>query len=135
MQDFRPRLTKPRIGSAQVEQLLAQGQLVKAIRKAKALAVAIPQERIDQVAQRMLRQHRASELLTLIDQADLRLQYDAVTLLRAALAARDYHGFLKQAHRLKIKVGLEPEIDQAIAAVRLRAPNEAEAWRRKFAEL
>ncbi|MCL4852923.1 MAG: hypothetical protein KJZ78_16310 [Bryobacteraceae bacterium] len=80
----------------------------------------------------MFRSGRAGELLSLVGSPSLQLPFDTPTLLRRAFAARDYHTFLKQAHRLGLGEGFEKEIGQAIAAIEARAPREAAAWRRKL---
>jgi hypothetical protein len=135
VQDFRARLVKHPPDSTVIPELLAQGQLSKAIRKARALGATIPQEEIDRTATIMLQKHRATELLSLIGNQEVRLPYDAPTLLRAAFKARDYHGFLKQAHRLHVKAGLEKEIQEAIDAVAQGAPLEGASWQRKFSRV
>ena len=133
MQDFRSRLVKRTSDAGSIQELLDQGQLSKALRTAKSIGVTVQQEQIDRAAAQMVRQHRATELLSLVGGSDeVQLPYDTLSLLRAAFQARDYHGFLKQAHRLRIKSGLETEIEEAIGSIRRRAPNEADSWLRKF---
>ncbi len=133
MQDFRNRVTKAAPDPGLIDRLLDRGHIAKAMRQARAQGVAIPQARIDEVASQMLKRHRASELMSLIGYTDVRLPFDATTLLEAAFDARDYHGFLKHAHRLKVS-GVQAHVAEAIAALREAAPAEADAWSRKFAQ-
>ncbi len=119
-------------GASELETLLEQGQLTKALRKAKAAGLPLSQERIAAAATKMLRSGRAGELLSLVGSPGITLPFDAPTMLRRAFEGRDYHGFLKQAHRLGMIQGLERDIGQAIAAIEAHAPREAAAWRRKF---
>ena len=132
MKDFRPRLVARLPGPGLIQELLRQGKLQKAIRKARALGMTLPQTEIDAAARVMVRNHRAGELLSYIGVLEIKLPYDVATLLRKAFEAKDYHTFLKQAHRLHVKAGFETEIDLAIRAIELRTKTEAAAWLRKF---
>ena len=106
--------------------------MAKALRKARAAGVIIPQEEIDATAKAMFRAGRAGELLALIGSVDVRLPYDTTTLLVRAFDSGDHHTFLKQAHRLGVSEELAPRIQEAIVVIERRAPKEATAWRRKF---
>ena len=132
MKDFRSRVTRVRPTLSDVEELLKDGQLTKALRRARAAGLAVPEEKIAAAATTMLRSGRAGELLSLVGSPGIQLPFDTPTLLRRAFEARDYHTFLKQAHRLGVSQGFEREIGQAIAAIEARAPREATAWRQKF---
>ena len=132
MKDFRSRVTHVGPTLADVEALLKDGQLTKALRKARAAGLTVPEEQIAAAAKTMLRSGRAGELLSLVGTPGLQIPFDTPTLLRRTLEARDYHTFLKQAHRLGVSEGFEREIGQAIAAIEVRAPREAAAWRQKF---
>lgn len=132
MRDFRSRVVQKQPTAADVEALLQKGQITKALRQARAARLSVPQQHIDAAAAKMFRAGRAGELLSLLGSPHVQLPFDAPTLLRRAFEAHDYHGFLKQAHRLGLREGLEGEIGQAIAAIEARAPREAAAWRQKF---
>jgi hypothetical protein len=132
VKDFRSRVTHVSPTLAEVEALLKDGQLTKALRRARAAGLRVPQEQVVAAATVMLRSGRAGELLSLVGTPGLQFPFDTPTLLRRAFAAGDYHTFLKQAHRLGVSEGFEEEIGQAIAAIEARAPREAAAWRQKF---
>lgn len=132
MKDFRSRVTRVSPTLADVEALLKEGQLTKALRRARAAGLTVPQLQVDAAATKMLRSGRAGELLSLVGSPGLHLPFDTPTLLRRAFEARDYHTFLKQTHRLGVSEGFEKEIGQAIAAIEARAPREAAAWRQKL---
>ena len=132
MMDFRQRVVQRPPERSEVIDLLRQGRLAKALRKARAAGFVILQEEIDATAKAMFSAGRAGELLAMIGTLDVKLPYATTALLIRALEAGDYHTFLKQAHRLRVTVGLESQIQGAITAIERDAPNEASAWRRKF---
>jgi hypothetical protein len=132
VKDFRSRVIQRPPTVADVEALLKEGELTKAVRRAHAAGLKVPQQQIDATATEMFRSGRAGELLSLVGTTGLNLPFDTTTLLRRAFETRDYHTFLKQAHRLKVSEGFEREIGQAIGAIEARAPGEAAAWRQKF---
>jgi hypothetical protein len=133
VKDFRSQVVKNAPTLIDIDGLLKEGQLAKALRKARAAGFALPQQMIDATAAKLFRSGRAGELLSLIGSPGLQLPFDTPTLLRRAFEAYDYHTFLKQALRLGAGDGFEREIGQAIAAIEDRAPGEASAWRQKFA--
>jgi hypothetical protein len=135
MKDFRKRIVTKKPTVADVEALLREGQLGKALRRSRAVGVPVPQHQIDAVATKMFHSGRAGELLSLVGEPDLRLPFDTPTLLRRAFAARDYHTFLKQALRLGVFDGFEQAIAEAVAAIESRAPLEAAAWRQKLGDI
>lgn len=132
MKDFRERVVQSPTKISEVTDLLHSGQLVKALRKARAAGLTISQANIDATAKAMFDKGRAGELLSIIDTLDVRIPYNVEALLIRAFEARDYHTFLKQTHRLRAAAHLEPQIEEAISVVERRAPKEAAAWRRKF---
>ncbi len=134
MENFRSRLVRRPADPTMVHELLHKGQLQKAIRKARPLGVMLKQEEIDAAARAMFRNGRAGELLSCIESLPISLPYDVPTLLRRAFEVGDYHAFLKQAHRLRVKAGFEREIDEAIRMIQQKMPGEAAAWRRKFCD-
>jgi hypothetical protein len=75
---------------------------------------ALPQAEIDAAPDAMVRNRRAGELLSRIRVLEVRLPFDVATLLRKAFEAKDYHTFLKQAHRLRVRARFEKEIELAI---------------------
>ncbi len=131
MKDFRMQVVDRPLDTRVAEELRT-GNLTKALRCARPAGIVVSQEDIDAIAKAMFRAGRTSELLAMIGKFDVRLPYDARELLLRAFKAGDYHGFLKQAHRLGAAAGLESTIWEAIAAVERNAPQEADAWRRKF---
>ena len=132
MKDFRSRVIQKTPTLADVEALLKEGQLTKALRRARAAGLTVPQQLIEAAALTMFRSGRAGELLSLVGVPGLLIPFDTPTLLRRAFEARDYHTFLKQAHRLGVREGFEKEIGQAIATIETHQPREAAAWRQKF---
>jgi len=132
MKDFRQRVVQRRPDRSEVTDLLRQGQLAKALRRARAAGFVILQEDVDATAKAMFRAGRAGELLAMIGTVDVKLPYDTTALLIRAFEVGDHHTFLKQAHRLGAAAALEIRIEEAITAIERRAPKEASAWRRKF---
>jgi hypothetical protein len=132
VKDFRSQVIQRPPTPADVEALLKAGQLAKALRRARAAGLKVPQQQIDAAAEKMFRSGRAGELLAFIGDTGLRIPFDTRTLLRRAFEAQDYHTFLKQAHRLRVREGFEREIGASIVAIEVRAPHEAAAWREKF---
>jgi hypothetical protein len=132
MKDFRPRVVQRCPDRSEVTDLLRQGQLAKALRRARAAGFVIPQEDVDATAKAMFRAGRTGELLAMIGTVDVKLPYDTTAMLIRAFVAEDYHTFLKQAHRVGAAAGLEGRIEEAITAIERHAPKEASAWRRKF---
>lgn len=131
MKEFLPQ-APPRPTRSDVNDLLRQGQLAKALRTARAAGLMIPQEEVDATAKAMFRAGRAGELLAMVGAVNVKFPYDTNALLIRAFEAGDHHAFLKQAHRLGAREGLERRIEEAITAIGQRAPMEASAWRRKF---
>ena len=61
---------------------------------------------------------------------------DPAALLKSIFDSRDWHGFLKSAHRLKRRRGFENEIDTAIEnLIEKKQLADAEGWRKKFEAL
>ena len=132
MEDFRNRVVRRPPERSEVVDLLGQGQLAKALRKARAAGIVISQEEIDDTARAMSRAGCVGSLLALIGTVEVKLPFDATELLIRTFEVKDYHAFLKQANRLGITTGLESRIQEAITAIERRAPREAGAWRHKF---
>ncbi len=135
MQDFRQQVVAQKTKDSEITALLRQGQLAKAIRKAKVAGFVIPQEDIDTTAKEMFLRGCASTLLAMIGTVDIKLPYDTATLLNRAFEAKDYHGFLKQAYRLHQTAGLQYRIQEAILKIEQRSSIEAAAWRNKFTRI
>lgn len=134
MKDFRNQVVQRPLDHSAVIDLLRQGHLAKALRKARTAGISISQSEIDSTARTLFDAGRAGELLAMIEKVEVNLPYDKEALLIRAFSAGDYHTFLKQAYRLNASRGIEGRIREAIEAVELRAPLEASAWRRKFAD-
>ena len=113
------------------------GQLAKALRMARRLGVSeIDLGPLTLAAARvMFRSGRATELLSVVGVYPVDLGYTVDALLRRAYDQHDYHGFLKQAFRLGASAAFVAEIETAVQDLARRGRHEeAEAWRRKFAE-
>ncbi len=134
MKDFRQRVVQRRPDLSEITDLLREGKLGKAVRRARAAGFVILQEDIDATAVTMFQAGRAGELLALIGKLDIELPYDMSMLLIRAFEAGDYHTFLKQVHRLDMRVEHEVKIQEAIAAIDRTAPLEARSWRCKLGE-
>ncbi len=132
MKDFRQRIVQRRPDQSEIEDLLRKGVLGKALRKARAAGVIIPQENIDATAMEMFRANRAGELVAMVGKVDVDLPFSTTQLLLRVFDAEDYHTFLKQAHRLGVGTKHETRVKEAIAVVERTAPLEAHTWRRKF---
>lgn len=137
MKDFRQQVkTMQRSPSeSEIKELLRKGHLKKAIRKARVAGYVIPQENIDTIATAMFRAGRAGELLGMIGKVNVKLPYDATSLLICAFEARDYHNFLKHVHRLGITAQHGERIKEAIKSIEQNAPSEANVWYRKLREI
>lgn len=134
MEDFRSRLTPRQQDPNRLNDLLQQGKLAAALRMAKALGIAQSelQSKIQHAAREMFYGRRVGELLSCLGELEVPLPYDVPMLLNRLFDYGDYHSFLKQAYRLRVKAGSEGNIAAAIEAIAKRAPIEAAAWRRKF---
>ena len=133
MKDFRLVVTPVRPPErSDVEDLLKKGQLAKALRAARAAGIVVTDDEIDATARKMFLSGRVGELLAMIGNVNVKLPHDTGALLLRAFEVGDHHTFLKQAHRLGMCSGLEGEINKAIGAIEVRAPREANDWRRKF---
>ena len=73
---------------------------------------------------------RPGELVSLIHKYGIDVGYDIESILRSQLGLKDYHGFLKNVHRLRLLDNFGPEVEHAIDS--LNRTEEAEAWRLKF---
>jgi hypothetical protein len=135
MKDFRQQVVLRPPDRTEITDLLRQGKLAKALRKARAAGFVIPQEEIDATAKTMFRGKLAGPLLAMIGQSDINLPFDITTLLIRTFEVGDHHTFLKQAHRLRVTAGIESQIQEAITAIERRAPIEANAWRHKFSQI
>jgi hypothetical protein len=133
MKDFRQQVVLRTPDRSEISDLLRQGKLEKALRKAHAAGLVIQQDEIDATAKAMFGKKCAGALLAMIGKVDVKLPFHVNELLIRAFEVEDYHTFLKQAHRLRVTVGMESQIQSAITAIERRSPIEANAWRRKFA--
>jgi hypothetical protein len=141
VQDFRERLT-PRIPAnetiADVDRLLQQGRMMRALRMARRIGVSEEDMRTRTIAAAtyMYQHKQVGEVLSAIATHGVDVGYSVETLLRRLYDYRDYHTFLKQAHRLSVRGELLPEIESAINHLRERGrADEAAAWARKFGML
>ena len=134
MKDFRSRIVERAPTRSEVEHLLQKGDLAKALRKAKKARIKITQNEIDTAAKKAYSAGRAGELLAMVgvDKYEVRFPFEKRELLILAFESRDYHTFLKQAHRLRVREGIETYIEAAILAIDKRRPEEAASWRKKF---
>src|SRR5260370_36080552 len=105
VKDFRSQVVKTAPTVIDIDGLLKEGQLAKALRKARAAGFTLPQQQIDATAAKLFRSGRAAELLSLIGSLGLPLPLDTPTLLRRASEACDYHTLLKQALSLGPRAG------------------------------
>lgn len=134
MKDFRQQVKAMQRNPSKSEiiELLQKGHLKKAIRKAQVAGLVIPQEEIDATAVAMFRSRRAGELLAMIDKVEIKLPYNATSLLIRAFEVGDYHNFLKHVHRLGMKAQHEERIKEAIKGIEQNAPLQANTWYRKL---
>ena len=139
--DFRQHLRqivpKP-VTREEIERLFKQGEFTvaqKLCRRAN-LQCSDFQESIEAGAKNAYFSRRTGVLLSFMYNTGVKVQYDLTTLLKSMFGANDYHGFLKQAHRFKIHVGIEKGIEIAIEKlIEKRQIADAEGWRRKFKAL
>jgi hypothetical protein len=138
-QNFRPKLKRmpPPAPSTreEIEQLFKDGELRKATKLCTRSGLALSDFRgsIEAGARVLWRTHQPIKVLCFLYDTGMPVGIETITLLKGVFESRDWHGFLKQAHRLGIWRGLEVEID--IAIQRLLEKNQthdAEGWRRKF---
>ena len=132
MKDFRRRIIERRPNQAQIREDLQKGHLKKALRKARATGLAIPEQDIEAIVKEMFRSGRAGELLAMIGKVEIEIPYDVSTLLSRAFDVGDYHNFLKHVDRLGIANEHRERIREAIGSIKSKAPLEASAWERKF---
>ena len=140
--DFRPNLkpakAQAQIPSIEIEELLKKGDLLKAGRlfKRSGLAFVDFGASFERWAKKLWHERQLGVILSFMEQTGWNPGIDPVLLLRNMVELHDWHGFLKNAYRLKIMAGLEGEIDTAIE--RLMEQNQlpqANAWKRKFGAL
>jgi hypothetical protein len=139
--DFRQNLRqidpKP-VTREDIERLFKQGKFTVAQKLCKRASLQCSdfQESIEVGAKRVYFSGGVGGLLSFMYNTGVKVQYDLTTLLKSMFGANDYHGFLKQAHRFKLHVGIEKEIEIAIEKlIEKRQIHDAEGWRRKFKAL
>ncbi len=132
MKDFREQVVQRPVGYSEVAALLHKGQLAKALRKARAAGIILTQTEIDTAANLMFKSGGVGALLAMIGTVEVKLPYSITELFVRTFEVGDYHGLLKQAHRLGVTTALDSMIQEAIEAIERHNPNEAAAWRRKL---
>lgn len=141
MKDFRSELDSltqpPGQTIARVYQLIEAGHLSKGLRMARRLGVSEAELRpqVLAAARAMFRSGRTAELLSVVGVYPVDVGFSVDALLRRAYDNRDYHGFLKQAYRLRAGAAFAAEIKAALQELTVRGRSEeAKAWTRKFGE-
>lgn len=116
---------------ATIIQLIKKGELIKAIKicNKNHLSIIKYSQYFDEGVNKLILNHRTSELLSFIFNYPDILQVNKVEILKKTITHRDYHGFLKNCYRFKIYIELKSEIDLALSKIR---SEEAIAWSEKF---
>jgi hypothetical protein len=131
---FIPIQTNPEFDRIHVQELFKKGELALARRLCKQHGHLLT-EFVDDIAlgiRKLAISHRAGIALSfLFDNQEL-LQAKPIELLKSCFECRDYHGFLKNCLRFKIKTEFAVEIEEALTKIR---EVEAEAWRKKLAKV
>ena len=134
LREFKPKRHEPgRIEPHELAALFEKGEFRKALSHCRKMGYSLDEfsESLTKMAKNMIGP-RPGELLALIHKHKIDVGYDVQAILRSQFRIRDYHGFLKNVHRFKAHGDFESEIETAIS--NLSRPEEAEAWRTKFAQ-
>lgn len=135
LREFKPkREERNDIKSRDIGDLFEKGEFKKGLAHCRKMGYSLDDfsESLTRMAKGMIGP-RPGELLALVHKYKINVGYDATTILRSQFRIRDYHGFLKNVHRFNAYRGFESEVETAIS--NLTRPEEAEAWRIKFARL
>jgi hypothetical protein len=142
VKDFRPELRRDHfrvsITREEIELVFRKGELIKAGKLCTRLGFALSefQESIEAGARKLYHAHQAGVVLSFMHETGASVGVNTLTLLKAMYELNDYHGFLKQAHRFKLRTGIEAEIDFAIQRlIDKKQVADAEGWHRKFQTL
>ena len=133
LREFKPKRKEPaRIESHEIAALFEKGEFRKALAHCRKMGYSLDEfsESLTKMAKNMIGP-RPGELLALVHKHNIEVGYDVQAILRSQFRIRDYHGFLKNVHRFEAHGDFESEIETAIS--NLTRPEEAEAWRTKFA--
>ena len=116
---------------ASIIQLIEKGELSKAMKicNKNNLSIKKYSQFFEGSVNKLILNHRTSELLSFIFNYPDILQVNKVEILKKTITHRDYHGFLKNCHRFGIYTELKSEIELALSKIR---PEEAIAWSKKF---
>lgn len=140
--DFRSKLQRedyaPSATREEIERRFRKGELLKTAKLCARLGFPLSdfQVSIDAGARKLYHGHQAGLVLSFMFDTGMSVGIEALTLLNAMFELNDYHGFLKQAYRVKIVTGIEREIETAIEKlIEKKQVTDAEAWRRKFQTL
>lgn len=135
--EFKSQEADP-LDRTQISQLFHKGDLqagVKQCNKAH-LSIAEFQSEIDAGIHKLILSHRASEALSFIHKYKFQTKHDIRELLLSVFNNSDYHGFLKNVHRLEVYEGLEEKISHAIKVLHEKGQHhDADGWQRKIQEL
>ena len=133
LREFKPKRKEPdRIEPHELAALFEKGEFRKALAHCRKMVYSLDEfsESLTKMARQMIGP-RPGELLALIHKHKIEVGYDVPAILRSQFRIRDYHGFLKNVHRFKAHGEFRSEVETAIS--NLTRPEEAEAWRTKFA--
>lgn len=140
--DFRPKLQQkdstPSATREEIARRFRKGELLKAAKLCARLGFPLSafQASIEVGARKLYHAHQAGLVLSFMHDTGVSVGVETLPLLKAMFEVKDYHGFLKQAHRFKVFAGIEREIDDAIEKlIDKKQVTDAEAWRRKFLTL
>ena len=135
LREFKPKRNERNdIEPHEIAALFEKGEFKKALAYCRKMGYSLDEfsESLARMAKKMTGP-RPGELLALIHKHKIDVGYDVSVILKSQFKIRDYHGFLKNVHRFKVHLDFEQEVETAIS--NLTRPEEAEAWRIKFARL
>ena len=135
LREFKPKRNEPNdIEPHEVAALFERGEFKKALTHCRRMGYPLDdfRESLGKMARKMIGP-RPGELLALIHKYNIDVGYDVPAILRSQLRIKDVHGFLKNVHRFEAHEAFELEIETAIST--LTRPEEAAAWRAKFARM
>jgi hypothetical protein len=135
--EFKPTLA-PKLSREEIGAIFQKADFHSAPQECRKAGYKISefQNDIEIGARKAMLSKRVGELLGFLFKNDIKTQYEISALLKAVFETGDYHGFLKNVHRFKIRKGLEVEIDKSISHLLSKGQNtDAESWRRKIEEM
>jgi len=137
LKEFKPQDPAP-LDKTQISRFFQKGDFHNGVQQCKKANYSLIdfQSDIEAGIHKLSLSRRTSEALSFIYKYKFPTKHDIKELLLIAFNTGDYHGFLKNAHRLEFYEGLEEKISHAIKVLYEKGQtHDANGWQRKFQEL